>query len=121
MCFEMSRGNPPPPVPFRAIVRLEVTGDRVYVDAPAEFVDRDALRSLRPDVMRALAPVLPPRASWPEHMREAWAEREAIAAEGGAPDPTAVADADLRVMIWRGVFDPSPGAKDARRMASCAP
>jgi hypothetical protein len=44
----------------------------------------------------------PQRARWPAPWREAWAEREAIAWEGGAPDPAAVADADLDRAIEAG-------------------
>jgi len=43
-----------------------------------------------------------PPARWPAPWREAWAEPEAIAWEGGAPDPAAVADADLDRAIEAG-------------------
>lgn len=42
-----------------------------------------------------------PAEQWPDHYRDAYAERVAVAAEGGAVDPEAVALADLRVMHWR--------------------
>lgn len=42
------------------------------------------------------------RARWPDAWREAWTEREAIAWEGGATDPAAVADADLDAAIEAG-------------------
>lgn len=55
-----------------------------------------------PERLRAVAPALPPADSWPDSWREVYDEREAIAAEGGAPDPRAVAEADLRLAVWRG-------------------
>jgi hypothetical protein len=80
---------------------VAVGPDLVRVTAPAGWGDRAALSALRPALSRALAPPLPPAEHWPEHWREAYAERVAIAAEGGAVDPEAVARDDLRVMAWR--------------------
>lgn len=51
---------------------------------------------------RALAPALPPREQWTPALRLLWRERWCIAAEGGAADPGAVADADARVAVARG-------------------
>ncbi len=60
------------------------------------------LRSLdAPSIARAAAAPLPPRAVWPPLWREVWRERWCIAAEGGARDPAAVADLDLRVAVHR--------------------
>jgi len=39
---------------------------------------------------------------WPDAWREAWIEREAIAWEGGAADPAAVADAEVDDAIAAG-------------------
>ena len=86
------------PLPWPAVL---VGPDLVRVTAPPGWGDRAALGALRPSLSRALSPPLPPAEHWPEHWREAFAERVAIAAEGGAPDPEAVALADLRVMHWR--------------------
>lgn len=91
------------------VVRVHVTGHDMVIDTPVGWSDPEALRvslaALRSDLLRALAPSLPPRSSWPASWLEAHAERVAIAAEGGAPDPEAVADADLRVQLWRGEVD----------------
>ena len=86
------------PLPWPAVL---VGPDLVRVTAPPGWGDRAALGALRPSLSRALSPPLPPAEHWPEHWREAFAERVAIAAEGGAADPEAVALADLRVMHWR--------------------
>lgn len=51
---------------------------------------------------RALAAPLPPREQWTPALRLLWRERWCIAAEGGAADPGAVADADARVAVARG-------------------
>lgn len=75
--------------------------DLARVTAPVGWGDRAALSALRPALSRALAPPLPDPAVWPEHWRELHAERVAIAEEGGATDPEAVADGDLRLMYWR--------------------
>lgn len=87
-----------------AAVRLEIAPGVIEVDAPAGY-DLDALAAgiapLWPALSRALAPPLPPADEWPEHWRELHAERVAIAEEGGATDPEAVADGDLRLMYWR--------------------
>lgn len=80
---------------------VTLSPDLARVVVPAGWGDRAALSALRPDLIRALAPPLPPAEQWPEHWREAFDERVAIAAEGGAADPEAVAVADLRVMLWR--------------------
>ena len=91
-----------------APVVLTLTRGRVTADAPRGWTDRDALRALAPDIARACAPPLPPVEVWPDAWREAYDEREAIAAEGGAPDPAAVALADLRVAVWRGDLEALP-------------
>lgn len=97
-----------------AVVRLDVDeGGRVTVDAPAGWLDagqrealRGALDTVRPVLARVAAPPLPPRETWSDAATDMWQEREAVAAEGGATDPAAVADADLRVALARGeVFD----------------
>lgn len=93
-----------------AVVRLDVDErGQVTVDAPAGWLDADqretlrgALDLIRPTLARVGAPPLPPREAWPPAWREAWTEREAIAAEGGALDPAAVADDDLRAAVARG-------------------
>jgi hypothetical protein len=85
--------QPPPAV--------EVTPDAAHVTLPAGWGDRAAVAALRPDLVRALAPPLPPAEQWPEHYGDAYAERVAVASEGGCADPEAVALADLRVMHWR--------------------
>lgn len=97
------------PLPWPAVT---IGPDGVRVTAPAGWGDRAALGALRPSLSRALSPPLPPAEHWPEHWREAFAERVAIAAEGGAADPEAVALADLRVMRWREL------AADASRAAA---
>lgn len=89
-------------------VRLDVAdGGAVRVTAPvgwADAAEREALRAaldaVRPTLARLAALPLPPR-PWPAAWEEFHAEREAIAAEGGAPDPSAVAAADLRVAVAR--------------------
>ncbi len=93
------------------VVRLEVDGPRVRGDAPAGLLSpaeraelRSALDLIRPTLARTCSPPLPPRETWPDSWREAWAERVAIVSEASPPpvDPEAVADADLRAMIARG-------------------
>lgn len=91
----MTHGNPSP---WPAV---SVGPDLVRVTASAGWGDRAALAMLRPALSRALSPPLPPAEHWPEHWREAYAERVAIAAEGGALDPEAVARDDLRLQVWR--------------------
>lgn len=48
------------------------------------------------------APSTAPPGHWPDAWRELWAEREAIAWEGGAADPAAVADAEVDDAIAAG-------------------
>ncbi len=88
-------------------VRLEVTADgRVRVDVPAGWCLPDRLRrdldAIKPELLRALAPDLPPAGSWPAAWCEFFEERASTAAESGAVDPLAVAEADLRLAVWRG-------------------
>ena len=94
------------------VVEVDHRGGAV-LDAPAGLLDpRDvgilaaAFDALAPTIARTCSPRLPPRDEWPELWCEVHAEREAIAAEGGAPDPEAVADLDLRAMVARGDLDP---------------
>lgn len=96
---EHSPRNPHSPTPPSPVVT--VAPDVVRVTAPAGWGDRAALAALRPDLVRALSPPAPPPEQWPDHYRDAYAERVAVAAEGGCADPEAVALADLRVMHWR--------------------
>lgn len=63
---------------------------------------------------RALAPPLPPREQWTPSLRLLWRERWCIAAEGGAADPGAVADADARVAVARGEVAASSAVVAAR-------
>lgn len=71
-----------------------------------------------PAVARATAPALPPRETWGRAWREAWRERWCIAEEGGAADPGAVADLDLRVAVLRGdVVDESEADGRSRRVS----
>jgi hypothetical protein len=94
------------------VVRLDVSGGRLRVDAPAGWRDIAAMKrdldALKPELLRALAPELPPVASWPSTWCEFFEERACIAAEGGAPDPLAVAEADLRLAVWRGDVEALP-------------
>ena len=93
-------------------VRLIIDADALAVDAPrgrltavgAAAIGR-VLDPVRPELVRACTPPLPPRDEWPELWREVHAERLAIACEGGASDPEAVANADLRVTILPGAVD----------------
>lgn len=95
-------------------VVLEVRQDgQVMVDVPIGWIgphQRESLRAaldlVRPTLARLGAKPLPPREEWPAVWVEAWTEREAIAAEGGALDPAAVADDDLRAAVARGEFLP---------------
>ena len=92
---------PTPSLPHHGGPAVVVGPDLVRVTAPSGWGSREAMTALRPDLVRALAPPLPPADTWPEHWHDALNERAAIAAEGGAADPEAVALADLRVMLWR--------------------
>lgn len=98
--------------PAGSVVRLDVSGGRLRVDAPAGWRDiaamKRALDAIKPELLRALAPDLPPVDVWPASWREAFEERASIAAEGGAPDPLAVAEADLRLAVWRGDVEALP-------------
>lgn len=89
------------PTSLQAPPTVAVGPDLVHVTAPQGWGSREAMRALRPDLVRALAPPLPPAEQWPDHYRDAYAERVAVASEGGCADPEAVALADLRVMHWR--------------------
>ena len=108
--------SPPRTPPFHwpagSVVRLDVSGGRLRVDAPAGWRDIAAMKrdldALKPELLRALAPELPPVDAWPLTWRELFEERACIAAEGGAPDPLAVAEADLRLAVWRGDVEALP-------------
>lgn len=104
---------PTPSLPHHGGPAVVVGPDLVRVTAPSGWGSREAMTALRPDLVRALAPPLPPADTWPEHWREAFDERAAIAAEGGATDPEAVALADLRVMHWREMAE---GERAAERL-----
>lgn len=99
-----------------AAVRLDLAdGGAVRVTAPigwAAPAEREALSAaldaVRPTLARLAAPPLPPR-PWPPSWEEYLAEREAISAEGGAPDASAVALADLRVAVHRGEVEAYAG------------
>ena len=95
----------PPLWPAGSVVRLDVSGGRLRVNAPVGWRDLDAMK---PDLLRALAPELPPVDAWPSTWCELFEERACIAAEGGAPDPLAVAEADLRLAVWRGDVEALP-------------
>jgi len=90
------------------VVRVEARGDSLRIETPRGWRDpadvARALSPLRPELLRALAPGLPPVDAWPPSWRELFEERASIAAEGGASDAEAldVAEADLRVAVWRG-------------------
>lgn len=90
------------------VVRVEARGDSLRIETPRGWRDpadvKRALSPLRPELLRALAPGLPPVDAWPPSWRELFEERASIAAEGGASDAEAldVAEADLRVAVWRG-------------------
>ncbi len=91
-----------------ALVRVEARGNALRIETPRGWRDpadiaRD-LAPLRPELLRALAPGLPAVDAWPPSWRELFEERASIAAEGGASDAEAldVAEADLRVAVWRG-------------------
>ena len=104
---------PPSPRPAGSVVRLDVTGGRVRVDAPAGWRAPELLRrelaAVRPELLRALAPELPPVDVWPPTWRELFEERASIAAEASdVADPLAVAEADLRLAVWRGDVEALP-------------
>lgn len=96
-----------------APVRVEIDpAGGMTVDAPAGLLSvfdvaalSEAFGALRPVLARTCAPPLPPVEQWPEAWAEVFAERAAIAAEGGAADPDGVARADLRAMVARGDLD----------------
>lgn len=73
-------------------------------EAPAGV--QAAINALCPELLYALAPALPPRDQWPAGWIELYEERAAICADGGAPDPEAVAEAALRLAVWRGTATP---------------
>lgn len=100
-----------------AAVRFTVEVDRVRIIAPRGHLserNRDELRAaidvIRPTLARMGSVPLPPRETWPDSWREAWAERIAIVCEGRLidADAEAIADADLRVMIARGLVEELP-------------
>lgn len=99
---------PPSPGQRNPAVRVEARGDSLRIETPRGWRDpadvARALSPLRPELLRALAPGLPPVDAWPPSWRELFEERASIAAEGGASDAEAldVAEADLRVAVWRG-------------------
>ncbi len=96
-----------------APVLLEIDrGGVVTVDAPVGLLSArdvaalsEALDALRPLLARTCTAPLPPAEQWPPEWGEVIAERAAIAAEGGAANPDAVALADLRAMVSRGDLD----------------
>ena len=96
--------TPPPPrlpLPVRLDVGAEGGDGVIRATVPAGWGDRAALSILRPAILRAVAPPMPPP-PWCAAIVEALAEREAIAGESGAADAAAVALADVRVQLWRG-------------------
>ena len=130
---------PPSPWPAGSVVHLDVSGGRLRVDAPAgwrspELLRRDLapvkpdllrarlrltvargrivvadLDALAPELLRALAPELPPVDVWPASWCELFEERACIAAEASdVADPLAVAEADLRLAVWRGDVEALP-------------
>jgi hypothetical protein len=95
-------------------IRVTVDGDSVRIDAPRGHLsdrDRDELRAgfdvIRPTLARMCSTPLPPRETWPDSWREAWEERVAIVRESNSidADSEVIADADLRVMISRGLVE----------------
>lgn len=111
----MPRGGGCPTAEPALVVEVDALG-AVTLDAEEGLLDprdvailADAFDALAPVLARARAPRLPPRATWPEVWREVWSERMAIAAEGGARDPGAVADLDLRVAVHRGEVEAYAG------------
>lgn len=74
----------------------------VYAEGhnPPEGVQA-AINALCPELLYALAPALPPRDQWPSDWIELYEERAAICADGGVAEPEAVAEAALRLFVWR--------------------
>lgn len=96
-----------------AAVRLDLHADgRVTFDAPAGWFSparRAALAAavdrVRPDLARAAAAPLAPRAQWSEAMLDLWREREAVGLFDAGLDAEAaasLADAELAVAVARG-------------------
>lgn len=96
------------------MVRLTVDGARVSLDVPAGWCEPAALRTaldpLRADLLRALAPELPPVDVWPLSWRELFEERASIVSESGASDveALAIAERELRIAVWRGDVEALP-------------
>jgi hypothetical protein len=90
-----------------ADVVLALTGGRLRVSyaercaAPADA--RERLAAILPDLLRAVAPALPPRSEWPAEWAEIYDERLAICLADDIDPQVAVAtaDADLRLAVWR--------------------
>ena len=101
-----------------ALVRVQTHLRLTIVRGRIVVADLDALA---PDLLRALAPDLPAVDSWPVSWCEFFEERASIAAEAAdVADPLAVAEADLRLAVWRGDVEPLSALDDHQRAANDA-
>jgi hypothetical protein len=86
-------------------LRLVLSSGAISIEAPRGWrapalVQRD-IAAIRPALLRALAPDLPPFPTWPAQWVEAWEARAQVHREAGSSDESAAYD-DLRVAVWSG-------------------
>ena len=97
-------------------LRLVLSSGAISIEAPRGWRDRALVQrdiaAIRPALLRALAPDLPPFPSWPAPWVEAWEARAQVHREAGSSDESAAYD-DLRVAVWSGtVSDLIPATLD---------
>ena len=86
-------------------LRLVLSSGAISIEAPRGWRDRALVQrdiaAIRPALLRALAPDLPPFPNWPAQWVEAWEARAQVHREAGSEDESAAYD-DLRVAVWSG-------------------
>ena len=94
-------------------LRLLISRGELTLDAPDGWRDSAAVQrdiaAIRPALLRALAPDLPPVEAWPPPWVEAWEAFAVAHQDAGTADDLAAYD-DLRVAVWVGSL-PSHGQR----------
>lgn len=86
-------------------LRLLISRGKITLKAPHGWRDSAAVQrdiaAIRPALLRALAPDLPPVEAWPSQWVEAWEVFAVAHQDAGTADDLAAYD-DLRVAVWVG-------------------